>query len=157
MLEYEFKSEEVFMSVLRLIRYFNSGNGGVIVNTQAAYFQTEVIIQDKHPKPKQEPIFVCHYQQMRRVLGANLIQRWWRKIRITKKSEPNVLQTIKKQRAEKLIGKWLRDITFRHRLKLSREHSFLKFATKEVELCIQTDIYLELPEATNRLKISLKN
>jgi len=33
----------MFIAILRLIRFFNAGNSNVILQNQAAYFQTEVV------------------------------------------------------------------------------------------------------------------
>jgi hypothetical protein len=66
---------------MRLIKYFNAGNSHVILQNQAAYFQTEVIFEDKsQPKAKDRLFFSCYYY-IRRAIAANAIQKWWRRIK----------------------------------------------------------------------------
>jgi hypothetical protein len=36
----------MYKAILKLLKYFNCGNSGVILQNQAAYFQTEVIFED---------------------------------------------------------------------------------------------------------------
>ena len=93
---------------------------------------------------------------MQRTIAANIIQRSWRRFRAVRKAKKNVLKEIKEDRSKKLISHWLRDLKFRHRMKLNRTHSFLKSITKESELYIHLDVYMNLPRITNVLQYSLK-
>jgi hypothetical protein len=43
LIEYDIKNESVYQTLFRLIKYFNAGNAHVILQNQAAYFQTEVV------------------------------------------------------------------------------------------------------------------
>lgn len=57
---------------------------------------------------------------MKRALAANVIQKAWRRYSSVKKLNRNILKEIKEKRATNLIGRWLRELTFRHRLQLSK-------------------------------------
>ena len=46
-MEYIFTNDIVFEKIMMMIRYFNAGNFNKILKNQAAYFQTEVIFNDK--------------------------------------------------------------------------------------------------------------
>lgn len=63
---------------------------------------------------------------------------------------------MKVERAKQLIDRWARDLKFRHRIQLSKTHSFLKSVTKENELYLQMDIYMNLPRPTNILDYKLE-
>ena len=67
---------------------------------------------------------------MRRAIAANIIQRSWRRYSSVKKMKNNVLKDIKEDRSKKLISRWLRDLKFRHRMKLNKIHSFMRSVTK---------------------------
>ena len=89
---------------------------------------------------------------MKRVISANTIQKWWRKVTTVRKCERNIIHEIRVKRAQILIGRWLRDLTFRHRGQLSKLHSFKKYAFKEMELFMQLDIYMKMPLPSDLLR-----
>jgi hypothetical protein len=149
--EYEFKNIELYQTILRILKFFNSGNSALILQNQAAYFQTEVVFKD--PTPQRERIFfTCHYYA-RRVIAANAVQKWWRRMKAVQRSERQVVREMKVSRAHKLIGRWLRDLTFRHRVQLAKTFSFMHAFFKEVELYIQLDLYMHLPVPTDLLRL----
>jgi hypothetical protein len=76
----------VYSHILRIIKYFNSGNSEKILQNQAAYFQTEVVFEDKSTKPPKDKIFFTTYFYFQRVQAANIIQKWWRKTKAVKLS-----------------------------------------------------------------------
>jgi hypothetical protein len=151
LVEYEFKNTEVYQIVLRLIKYFNSGNSNIILQNQAAYFQTEVVFEDKTER-RERLFFSCHYF-VRRALAANAIQKWWRRVRTVRKSERAVVNELRVARAQKLIGRWLRDLTFRHRTQLGKLHSFLHSTSRDADLYLQLDLYMHLPAPTDLLRL----
>ncbi len=91
---------------------------------------------------------------IRRSVAANIIQRAWRRHASKKNLKRDILKEIREQRAKKLIGKWLRDMKFKHRLQLNKTHSFLKSITKEQDLYLQLDYYMKIPRPTNILCFS---
>ncbi len=150
-MEYEFKNVELYQTIMRILKFFNSGNSAVILQNQAAYFQTEVVFKD--PTPQRERIFfTCHYYA-RRVIAANAVQKWWRRMKAVQMSERQVVREMKVNRAHRLIGRWLRDLTFRHRVQLGKTYSFLRASFKEVELYMQLDLYMHLPLPTDLLRL----
>lgn len=44
---------------------------------------------------------------------------------------------MRESRAKKLVGRWLRDLTFRHRMQLSKTHSIWRWGMKETEVFMQ--------------------
>lgn len=78
-------------------------------------------------------------------------------MRAVRASERNIFREIRVARAQRLIGRWLRDLTFRHKMQLGKLHSFTRSTFKEVELLIQIDIYMHLPLPTNLLRFKRNN
>ena len=48
LVEYVFLNEAVFEKIILIVRCFNAGNYKKILKNQTAYFQTEVIFEDKN-------------------------------------------------------------------------------------------------------------
>lgn len=84
LVEYEFKNKEIYQTILRILKFFNSGNSEIILQNQAAYFQTEVVFKEIMPK-RERIFFTCHYYA-RRVIAANAIQKWWRRMSAVRQS-----------------------------------------------------------------------
>jgi hypothetical protein len=74
-------------------------------------------------------------------------------MRAVRKSDRNIVRELRVDRAQNLIGRWLRDLTFRHRNQLGKLHSFRHSTFKDVELYMQLDIYMHLPPPTDLLRI----
>lgn len=81
LLEYEIDSDELYILLIRILRYFNSGNQWRIMKNQAAYFQTEVFFETDVTA---KSIYVGLDFFVRRTLAANTIQRAWRRSRCGK-------------------------------------------------------------------------
>lgn len=153
LLQYEVYNWKILKSLLKIVRYVNSGNSSSIISTETAYFQTEVIFDSEQPEPnKKERIHMGLQFFTKRVISANIIQRSWRKYNAKKKSI-NIIETIKKQRAEGLISKWIRSLIFSHRMSNLQTRSYYESVWRQKEVYFHLDIYINMPEPTNLLRL----
>lgn len=81
---------------------------------------------------KKEHIYIGLPFFVKRVVAANIIQRFWRRM-LSIKDEKNikVIPQLRVNRANKLISKFIRNIIFQHRLVLNKHHSFTKSIWRE--------------------------
>lgn len=52
-----------------------------------------------------------------------------------------------------MISHWVRELPFRQRQNMNKLYSYKKTVQKSTELYIHLDVYMELPNPTNLLKI----
>lgn len=140
------KDAKIHSTFLHLLRYYNAGNTKEIDQNKAAYFQTEVPSKD-NDSPSPPISYTCRHF-FKRALAATVIQRAWRGYQTRKIS--TVVTQLKEQRASRLICRWIRDMKFRHRQHLAKEVSLYRMS-KEQDLYIQMDIYLNLPQPNDLL------
>ena len=89
---------------------------------------------------------------MRRVIAANVIQRFWRRRLAQKKSRLSIVKTINERRSKRLINRWLSNLIFQHRMVATQTNSYYSSIWKKSEVYLHLDIYMNMPEPTNFLR-----
>lgn len=157
LLELRIDSFPIYSYFRRILKCFNNGGQVKILRNVAAYFNTEVP-DPNHIDEQYLPFVKSRLEAyfgdlIDRARSATTIQKWWRSRLAVRKSSINLLQSINRTRAAVKLQRWVRNLTFLHRVRFSREYRFYEKTLLFNCYYLSMFVYMRLPPISDYLRM----